>query len=109
MWFRNGNYSCGTQLKITAIITNIIIALLSYLFITTKKDFNNKFLTLTGDLSFGMFFFHILPLKFLETSNYLFTLPYIINFIIIFTITFLFVLITQKMCGKKISQYLGLI
>ena len=56
-----------------------------------------------------MFLFHILPLKFLETNNYLFTLPYIINFIIIFTITFLFVLITQKICGKKISKYLGLI
>lgn len=109
IWFRNGNYSCGSQLKITTIITNTIITLLSYLFITMKKDFNNKFLTLIGDLSFGMFFFHILPLKFLETNNYLFTLPYIINFIIIFTVTFLFVLVTQKICGKKISKYLGLI
>ena len=108
-WFRSGSYSCGSQLKLTTLITNINIILISYLFITSKKDFNNKFLTLVGDLSFGIFFVHILPLRFLEDNNYLSTLPFIVNFAIIFTTAFLFVFIVNKICGNKISKYLGLI
>ena len=103
-----GEFNCGTQLKLTVLLTNTIFILLSYYFINNNKIiFKNKFLILIGDYSFGIYLSHIMIINLLNTIPTYTKLPYMINSTIVLIISFIFVIIAKKIYGIKISKYCG--
>ena len=103
-----GEFNCGTQLKLTVLLTNTIFILLSYYFINNNKIiFKNNLLILIGDYSFGIYLSHIMIINLLNTIPTYTKLPYMINSTIVLIISFIFVIIAKKIYGIKISKYCG--
>ena len=102
-WNKQGNYNFAiSQTKITSMFTtlcfiNITIAL------KDKIKCICKTLKIIGDCSFGMYLTHFLFLRIIgyRISNIL------LRYIVVVTITVLFILIAKKILGEKISGYLG--
>ena len=60
MWyFSLGEANCGTQLKLSALLTNIFVLFLRYRFIKSDKEIRVKCLYLLGNYSFGVYFSHL--------------------------------------------------
>ena len=65
-WYlRMGQINCGTQLKLSAILTGIIICLLAYRFVLNNHS-KMDILKVIGDNSFGIFISHLAVMFFLE-------------------------------------------
>ena len=109
-WFKLGEDNCGTQLKISSLLTSSMFLLIAYDYInnTTFKG-NCKLLLLIGNYSFGIYISHCMIISLL---NHFFlswkSIPFGINSLIVLSITLLCVIIGRKICGDKISKYLGL-
>lgn len=108
-WFMLGETGCGTQLILSSILTSSIFILISYWYINNDNiNLNNKLLIIIGDCSFGIYISHILVIKVLYKLPFFLQIPFGLNSIIVLFLTLFFVLIGQKICGNKISKYLGL-
>ena len=56
-WYRSmGETNCGTQLKLSAILTGTLFVLMAYRFINSGQLFRVSFLRMLGDYSFGIYF-----------------------------------------------------
>ena len=60
-----GDINCGTQLKLSAILTGSLFSILAYKLIYSKR-ISASFLKILGDHSFGVYFSHIAVMKCLE-------------------------------------------
>ena len=104
-YYSMGEVNCGTQLKLSAILTGTIFVLLGYRFITSEKKVMAKMLYFLGNYSFGIYFSHLAVMSFLNYipfySEYI---KYPLNAISVIVISFLFVFIGRKMLGKY-SKY----
>lgn len=106
------NYTnCGTQLKFSAVLTNVLIVIWAFNFINLDVRVNKdyfKIIKLLGDNSFGIYFLHMAILKVLNKipyyADYIF---FPVNAIITLIITIICVLIGKKILGKY-SKYLAL-
>ena len=108
-WLLLGDTNCGTQLKITSLITNILFLLISYQFIISDKlNLKNKLLIYIGNCSFGIYLSHIMVMNVLKQIDFYLALPYFINSIVVFAVTLICVIIGQKILGKRISKWFGL-
>ena len=108
-WLLLGDTNCGTQLKITSLITNILFLLISYQFIISDKlNLKNKLLIYIGNCSFGIYLSHIMVMNVLKQIDFYLALPYFINSIVVFVVTLICVIIGQKILGKRISKWFGL-
>lgn len=109
-WYRLGSTNCGTQLKLSALLTSSIFILLAYEYIKNSKyKGNNKLLLMIGNYSFGIYISHCMVLAFLEKLiPFWSSIPFGINTIIVLFATILCIIIGKKLCGDKISKYLGL-
>lgn len=108
-WYKLGETNCGTQLKLSALLTNSIFVLIAYYYISNKNiKGKNKFLIIIGDYSFGIYLAHIMIIMVLNKLWFWVNIPFIIQAIIVLTITLICVILGRKICGKKISRYLGL-
>ena len=106
-YFSMGEINCGTQLKLSSILSGIIFAVMSYEFVNSNK-FNLKILRLLGDNSFGIYFSHLAVMSVLGQipfySEYIF---YPVNAIIAVFVSLLCVLVGKKILGRY-AQYLAL-
>ena len=107
LYYCLGSTNPATQLKLSSLLTNIIIMLLISIYIPTKN--NNKFrlLIILGECSFGIFFFHYLILIIISNvpiyDSFLF---FPLNALLVLLFSLLFVLAEKKFLGKG-SKYLG--
>lgn len=108
IYHKLGYANCGTQLKITSVITGVLFALMAYNYIINKKNKDFNLLKLLGDNSFGIYFSHI------AVMTIMYKLP-IYNSFVIFPFTAIITIIITLVCvliGKKIlgkySWYLAL-
>lgn len=107
-YYTIGNANCGTQLKLTSIITGILFALMAYNHVMNDRNGNNKLLLLLGDNSFGIYFSHLAIMSVIaQIPNYTSRISYPINAIISVALTLICVLIGKKILGKY-SKYLAL-
>ena len=109
-WYRFGEVNCGTQLKLSSLLTSSIFILIAYIYInnTTFKG-NCKPLLFIGNYSFGVYISHCLIIELLShIIPFWDSIPFVINSLIVLLITLLCVVIGKKICGEKISKYLGL-
>lgn len=109
-WYMMGDTNFGTQIKLSSIITSLIFVLLAYCFINNGKyKGKNKLLIKVGDYSFGIYLTHLMVIRFLSAVIPFWThIPFVLNSFITLGVSLLFVLIGEKLCGEKVSKYLGL-
>ena len=103
-----GITNCGTQAKLSAWLSNIFFMLTAYSFIS-KWDIHPKsqIMALLGTFSFGIYLVHILVIKALSSQSFI-HFPHGIRSIVVLIISLALVILLSKICGKKISKYLGL-
>lgn len=108
-WYLSmGVTNCGTQLKLSSILTGVLFVMLAFRFINSEKKSHIKILHILGDYSFGIYFSH-LAIMFVLSK-----IPYYVQFIIfplnavIATIVSLVLVIIGKKVLGKYSKYLAL-
>jgi peptidoglycan/LPS O-acetylase OafA/YrhL len=107
-YFSMGEMNCGTQLKLTAILTGIIFAILAFRFIGSNRRNNMKLLYLLGNYSFGIYFSHLAVMGVLNKLPYYSKIAiYPFNAILAVFLTFICVILGKKILGKN-SKYLAL-
>lgn len=108
-WLQLGDVNCGTQIKLTSFLTSTICILLAYKFLNDDTiRLKSKWLVLIGDYSFGIYLSHIMIMKVLAHIPYYSAVPYVVNSMIVLALSFLCVMIGKKICGKKLSRWIGL-
>ncbi len=106
--FAIGDAKCGTQLKISSLLSSSVFILIAYCYLNNGKlKKNNKILKMIGDYSFGIYLVHVLIMKLLAYVPGYSYIPYIINSAIILFLSLGIVYVCKKIFGEKISAYLG--
>lgn len=96
-----GEINCGTQLKLSAILTGSMFMLLAFRALDSKVLSNLSFLHLLGDYSFGIFFSHLAIMELLRRTPFYYRFDfYPFNAIVIVVLSLIFVLIGGKLLGK---------
>lgn len=103
-----GEANCGTQLKLSSIISGALFAIMAYQFIYSSRECRSVVLKKLGDISFGIYFSHIAVMSVLGILPFYKRLaPYPVNAIIVIIVTSLCVYPGQKVLGKY-AKYLAL-
>lgn len=108
-WLLLGEENCGSQGKLTSLLTSTIFNLIVYNLLN-KPDFNVKckFLRSLGDYSFGIYLSHIMVMMVLSRVPHYNALPYPITSFVVVSISWGCCHIGQRICGDKINGWLGL-
>lgn len=104
-YFSLGETNCGTQLKLSAILTNVFVLLIAYRFITSDKTVSAKSLYLIGNNSFGIYFSHLAVMWVLNHIPHYENLWYPFNAVAVVVISLMCVVIGKKVLGKN-AKYL---
>lgn len=108
-WLLLGEANCGTQIKMTSFLTSSLFLLIVYKILSMPNiDVKSKFLCSLGDYSFGVYLCHIMVMWVLAKVPYYSYLPYPITSAVVVLISLGCCHIGYKICGKKISSWLGL-
>lgn len=107
-WLQLGETNCGTQIKLTSFLTSTLFLLIIYTILNNKIDVQNKFLCSLGDYSFGIYLCHIMVMIVLERFSFYKVLPFPFTSVVIILISWGCCYIGNRICGKKISSWLGL-
>ncbi len=109
-WLMLGETNCGTQLKLTSILTSSLFLLIIHSTLHSSNfDIKNHFFRLLGDYSFGIYLCHMMVIKvliYLLPCNQ--TIPYPITSAIVLLLSLCCCYIGTKICGERISKWLGL-
>ncbi|WP_081781956.1 acyltransferase [Ligilactobacillus equi] len=108
-WYlKLGETNCGTQLKLSSILTGTIFVILIYKFIYSDNSVRVNVLKVLGDYSFGIYFAHLAVMTVLsKLSNYSTVAIYPVNGVVAILVTFALSFIGRKILGKY-SGYLAL-
>lgn len=101
---------CGSQLKLTALLSSSIFMLIIYVALnigTSCQRFQP--LTVIGDYSFGIYLSHMMILDGLKPLAFFDALPYPITSLIVLISSFLFCYLLTLITGRKAGRWLGLI
>ena len=102
--------NCGTQVKLSCIITSTIFLLMSYFYISDDKiQLKSKALLTLGEYSFGIYLSHILVVRLLyHFASWYPKLPFLINSSVIILASLALVYSGRLICGKTVSRWIGL-
>lgn len=109
IWSAVDPAGCGSQLKLTSILSSSIFMLMIYYILDgSHNEPRGRFLSTIGDCSSGIFFIHMMILKGLEPLTFYKALPYPVNSVVVLTISFIFCYILSAASGKKAGRWVGL-
>lgn len=98
--FSLGNSNCGTQLKLSAILSGTLFIILSFKYIISDKYYYVITLEKLGNISFGVYFSHIAVMSVLHVFPwYVDFARYPMNAIIVLLVSSLFVAAGKKCLG----------
>ena len=101
--------NCGTQGKLTPLLTNMIFLLLVYTYLSSKKKRTQySFLYKIGDYSFGIYLCHVLFINISECSSFYSKIPYPITSLLILLLSLVFCYCCDKLFHSRITKYLGI-
>lgn len=107
IWMKQGVSNCGSQLKLTSLLTSSLFLIVSYLFIKGGvRQFKSKILIVLGNYSFGIYLCHIAFIKILTKLSHS-IIPFPITTIIVILVSALFVHFSNKILGERISRWIG--
>lgn len=109
-WLLLGDSDCGSQLKISSLITTILVLILSYYYLK-EEDIkpNSTLLLLLGDYSFGIYLSHIMVRNLLRQIPLFNSIPFPISSIIVLSFSFLVVWVGQRICGNRVCRCIGFV
>lgn len=104
--------NCGSQLKLSSLLTNCLFLLLVYKWMTSKRltisKKIQKIMVKIGDHSFGIYLCHILVMIELQKAfPHYFNCPFPLNGIIVFLISYFLIRIVCLVVSSKIVKALG--
>ena len=100
--------NCGTQLKLTSILSGAMFVLLAYRYLNSENSPAPKFLHYLGDCSFGIYFSHLAVMFLLKHIPYYEKyVVYPMNAIITIIVTILFIIVGRRILGKH-SKYIAI-
>ena len=110
LWFTVDPAGCGSQLKLTSILSSTIFLLIIYCAIIYWSNESKCSLLYTiGDYSFGIYLVHMMFLKGLQPLEFYSAIPYPITSVIILAISFVFCYVCTELIGKRVGRWLGFI
>jgi peptidoglycan/LPS O-acetylase OafA/YrhL len=109
-WLSLGEVNCGTQIKLSSFLTSSLFLLIAFTMLKDGRyDIKNRFLRILGDYSFGIYLCHIMVMNLLRGFvPYFKSIPYPITSVIIILISLSCCYIGDRICGDKLSRWLGL-
>ena len=107
--FSMGEINCGTQLKLTAILSGMLFTMLAYKYIIDYKfTYNIKILKVLGDASFGIYFSHLAVMAMLHHFPYYSQyIGFPLNVLMTIVITLFCVKLGKKVFGKY-AKYMAI-
>ena len=108
LWFTVDPAGCGSQLKLTSILSSSIFMLIIYSVLSRNHGTKCRLLSTIGDYSFGIYLVHMMILKALEPMALYSAIPYPVTSLIILIISFIFCYICTAVTGKRVGRCLGL-
>jgi peptidoglycan/LPS O-acetylase OafA/YrhL len=111
VWYYGySDYNCGTQLKLSSLLTSTIFLLIAYQYITDANvKLDCKSFEFIGNQSFGVYLCHIMTIELLWRCLPMYdSIPFIISALIVFCISSIIVFISRSLLGLKLSRVLGL-
>ena len=110
LWYKTDPAGCGSQLKLSSILSSSIFILLMYsVLLNRNQQPKSRLLCMIGDYSFGIYLVHMMFLKLLETFDFYILIPYPINSIVVLAISFIFCYTCSTVFGKKLGRWIGLV
>lgn len=101
--------NCGTQLKFSALLSNILIILLVIYFLKSRFVASNlHFLKIVGSYSFGIYLIHPAVIKVAYQIPIYRKIPFVLNSVLIFSFSFLIVCVCSKTGEQKLDRWFGL-
>ena len=108
LWFTVDPAGCGSQLKLTSILSSSIFMLIIYSVLSSNHGTKCRLLSTIGDYSFGIYLVHMMILKELEPMALYSAIPYPVTSLIILIISFIFCNVFTAVTGKRVGRWLGL-
>ena len=108
LWFTVDPAGCGSQLKLTSILSSSIFMLIIYSVLSSNHGTKCRLLSTIGDYSFGIYLVHMMILKALEPMTLYSAIPYPVTSLIILIISFIFCNVFTAVTGKRVGRWLGL-
>mgnify|MGYP000850062084 FL=1 len=100
-YYLMGISNCGTQLKLTAVLSGSLFCILAFRYVETDSTKKFSFLVTLGNYSFGIFFSHLFIKKLLSAiPGYLDHIFYPFNSIILVLISLDVVMLGNKILGR---------
>lgn len=107
-WLLLGEENCGTQIKLSTFLTSTLFLLMCYCYIINDRiAIKSDILVLLGDYSFGIYLSHIFVMGILSHIPLYTKLPFVVNSFIVLATSLMLVYLGKKICGDKISQWIG--
>jgi peptidoglycan/LPS O-acetylase OafA/YrhL len=104
-----GANNCGTQLKITSLLTSSLTCIMAYNMLRARKiQINNHLLLTIGKYSFGIYLCHILFLRILKGFAFYQHIPYVINSAIILMLSVLLCIICDRVLSPRMLKWIGI-
>ena len=108
LWSTVDPAGCGSQLKLTSILSSSIFMLIIYSVLSSNHGTKCRLLSTIGDYSFGIYLVHMMILKALEPMTLYSAIPYPVTSLIILIISFIFCNVFTAVTGKRVGRWLGL-
>lgn len=117
LWFTVDPAGCGSQLKLTSILSSSIFMLIIYCVLERCASRGNRgshepksrLLCTIGDYSFGIYLVHMIFLKGLEPLVFYSAIPYPITSLIVLSVSLIFCYACTAVMGKRVGRWLGFI
>ena len=110
LWFTVDPAGCGSQLKLSSILSSTIFMLIIYCVLSrSSHEPKSRLLCSIGDYSFGIYLVHMMILKALEPLDFYSIIPYPITSLIVLSVSFIFCYACTAVMGKRAGRWLGFI
>ena len=117
LWFTVDPAGCGSQLKLSSILSSTIFMLITYYVLERcaprgnrgSNEPKSRLLCSIGDYSFGIYLVHIIFLKGLEPLVFYSAIPYPITSLIVLSVSLIFCYACTVVMGKRVGRWLGFI
>lgn len=117
LWFTVDPAGCGSQLKLSSILSSSIFLLITYYVLERcaprvnrgSREPKSRLLCTIGDYSFGIYLVHIMFLKGLQHLEFYSAIPYPLTSLIVLSVSLIFCYACTAVMGKRVGQWLGFI
>lgn len=117
LWFTVDPAGCGSQLKLSSILSSSIFMLITYYVLELcaprvnrgSHEPKSRLLCTIGDYSFGIYLVHMMFLKGLQHLEFYYAIPYPLTSLIVLSVSLIFCYACTAVMGKRAGRWLGFI